>query len=86
MPVLANPQPMTTFDPSKVALLHESVNDEVIEWNPERADEWHRATHPHRESVHWNGLIFDAWSEVQPGAVHPSPTPGVDDSLLSYGP
>jgi hypothetical protein len=85
MPTLANPQPMTAFDPSKVALLHESVNDQVMEWNPERADEWRWAAHPHCESVHWNGYVFDAWSELQPGAVRPSPTPSAEDSPSLFG-
>jgi hypothetical protein len=65
---------MTTFDPSKAALLHEIANDAVIEWNPEHADLWPNAAH-----------LFDAWGEVEPGAVHPTPLPD-DETLLPYGP
>ena len=35
----SNPQPMGSFDPSKAAYLHESLNDYVIVWNPACAAE-----------------------------------------------
>jgi hypothetical protein len=73
MAALTDPQPMATFDPSKAALLHEIANDEVIEWSPDRAHMWHEIA-----------PLFDAWSDVHPGAVHPAPNPE-DESLLPYG-
>jgi hypothetical protein len=62
MPTLANPQPMLTFDPSKAALLHEKINDEVMVWNPECARDWRRTADQHPDGVRWNGFVFDAWS------------------------
>jgi hypothetical protein len=64
MTAIADPRPMTTFDPSKAALLHESLNDDVMGWDPERADDWRRTSDSHPEGVHWNGYIFDAWGTV----------------------
>jgi len=60
-PTLADPQPMLTFDPSKPALLHEMLNDEVMAWDPRCARDWRRTADQHPEGVHWNGFFFDAW-------------------------
>ncbi len=61
MTALRDPRPMGTFDPSTAAYLHESLNDHVVVWNPECADDWHKTATPHDEGVDWNGCIFDAW-------------------------
>ena len=29
------PQPMSTFDPSRPALVHDVMNDKMVRWNPE---------------------------------------------------
>jgi hypothetical protein len=46
MTALRDPRPMSSFDPSKSALLHESLNDRVMAWDPECADDWRPAS-PH---------------------------------------
>jgi len=67
MPTIADPQPISTFDPSRAALLHETLNDQAMAWDPERADDWRRTADPHEEGVHWDGYIFDAWgTEIVP--------------------
>ena len=60
---------MGSFDPSKAAYLHESLNDYVIVWTPACAADWLKTAVPHDEGVHWNGYIFDAWgTEVTIGS------------------
>ena len=73
---LRHPRAMADFDPSKAALLHESLNDHFVLWDPRRADDWRRSAKPHSDGlVHWDGYVFDAWSPemaLAPDAVKPS--------------
>ena len=59
MTKLPHPQPMSSFDPSRAALLHERRHGQVMVWDPECAEEWRRKAVRHAESVHWKGYIFD---------------------------
>jgi hypothetical protein len=51
-------RPMSEFDPSKPALVHDQLNDETFEWQPERweanfrqyAEQWRPGV------VNWDGL------------------------------
>jgi hypothetical protein len=36
MPVSEDLRPMSEFDPSKPAMVHDRLNDEMFEWMPER--------------------------------------------------
>jgi hypothetical protein len=37
--------PMSEFDPSKPALVHDKLNDQVIDWEPERHGKDYKAGH-----------------------------------------
>ena len=53
---------MADFNPSKSALLHESLNDQFMLWDPRRADDWRQSAKPHPGGlVHWDGYVFDGW-------------------------
>jgi hypothetical protein len=56
---------MEEFDPSKPALLHDGLNDEVIPWIVEEyAHRWKQMAEPHDESVIlWNEVLLDGWCE-----------------------
>ena len=58
---LVDPRPMSSFDPSKVALLHDNQKDWVIVWDPEMAEDWRRTANSHHEGIQWDGYVFDAW-------------------------
>jgi len=40
MPMLSNPRPIDTLDPTKPALVHDHLNDKIIRWKPEWASAW----------------------------------------------
>ncbi len=58
-------RPMSQFDPSKPAVLHDDLNDKMIAWTGEQADHWHRYAHPHDDGgiIEWDGLLIDGWVE-----------------------
>ena len=62
MMVLRDPRPMSAFDPSRAALLHDNLQDQVLVWSPDRAEDWRCNARPDDDGVHWNGYVFDAWS------------------------
>lgn len=56
-------RPMSEFDPSRPAVLHDAVNDIEIEWSGD-ADEWRRVTLQHTENViSFDGYLIDRWRE-----------------------
>ena len=56
-------RPMSEFDPSKPAILHDKLNDKEIEWSGD-ADEWRRCAVQHTESViSFDGYLIDRWRE-----------------------
>ncbi len=64
MPDLPNPQPMSTFDPSQPADVHDQLNDRVFRWKPEWASTWlYRSDHA-PGVVEWEGLLLDGWAPV----------------------
>lgn len=59
-------RPMSEFDPSKPALVHDQLSDQVIEWEPERhGRDWHQGGHVDRQDgvIEWDGLRLDGWME-----------------------
>ena len=45
-------RPMSEFDPSKPALVHDQLNDDTFEWLPEKYREhYERYAHEHRPGV-----------------------------------
>jgi hypothetical protein len=55
---------MATFDPSKPLLVHDGVNDQVINWKPELYQQ-HYDRYAHREFnpgvTEWDGLLLEGW-------------------------
>lgn len=59
-------RPMAGFDPSKPALLHDKLNDEVIHWQPERYQRHYEAFAMPLDSgmVEWDARLLDGWMEL----------------------
>lgn len=57
--------PMADFDPSKVALVDDKLNDRVIDWQPERYQRHYEAFAMTFDpgTIEWNGLLLDGWRE-----------------------
>ena len=58
-------RPMLAFDPSKPGQqVHDKLNDQVIEWQPERHGKDYQAGHRDLGAgvVEWDGLLLDGWS------------------------
>ena len=56
---------MSEFDPSKPAVLHDSLNDKMIPWiGDDEAHYRERALNQKDGTVHWDGLILDGWVEA----------------------
>jgi len=60
--MMNDPQPISTFDPSKSALLHDCRTDCVLIWHPGNAEEWRNTARPHPQGVQSNGYVFDTWA------------------------
>ncbi len=59
-------RPMSEFDPTKPARVHDELNDQWIEWEPLWAatfenEPWSSAN-PHL--VEWDGLLLDGWEPM----------------------
>jgi hypothetical protein len=55
---------MSDFDPSKRVLVHDRLNDQMIEWEPELYQEhYDRYAHPDFSPgvTEWDGLLLDGW-------------------------
>lgn len=61
-------RPMSEFDPSQPAVLHDSLNGKIIPWTGEDQDRWRRFAKPHAEGViAWEGHLIDGWGNVLGG-------------------
>src|SRR4029450_9408033 len=56
-------RPMSEFDPSKPALVHDRLNDQTIDWEPERHGTDYKAGHRNFGDgvIEWDGLLLDRW-------------------------
>jgi hypothetical protein len=59
-------RPMSEFDPTRPALVHDELNDNTFEWKPECADSYQDALDDSRRwgsdgKVSWDGLSLDGW-------------------------
>jgi hypothetical protein len=56
--------PMSTFDPSKPAMVHDRLNDRTFEWTPEtmQANDEQYAEPFASEIIGSDGLLLDGWS------------------------
>jgi hypothetical protein len=62
------PRPMSEFDPSQPAILHDALNDVFIEWTGEHQDSFTIfARHQPDGTVEWDGRVLDGWGNVLRG-------------------
>jgi len=60
--------PMKDFDPGEPAILHDTVNDCIVTWDWERADDFRKnAVYDAEGRVAWDGHVFDGWGNVLGG-------------------
>ncbi len=60
--------PMSEFDPSQPAILHDCRNDEIITWTGERHDHYVKTATPRPDgTVEYDGCSFDGWGNVLGG-------------------
>ncbi|MCA6113576.1 hypothetical protein J6524_01345 [Bradyrhizobium sp. WSM 1738] len=60
--------PMTGFDPSEPAILHDLATDRIITWTGDQADDFRRASRPRDDgTVAWKEYVFDGWGNVLGG-------------------
>ena len=55
--------PMQTFDPNVVCRVHDSPNDQLIDWLPEWATNYreYASEHDGPSVVSWDGLLLHGW-------------------------
>lgn len=57
-------KPMNTFDPSKPALLHDQLNDDMVPWTGEELVGWQKYAKRRSDGViEWDGCLIDGWCE-----------------------
>ena len=55
-------RPMSAFDPTRRAFVHDNLNKRAIEWKPEWASHYRKcALIQPNGTVEWDGLILDGW-------------------------
>jgi hypothetical protein len=53
---------MTEFDPAQPALVHDRVNDQMMEWSPDWRDNYRKYARPDAPGVvAFDGLLLDGW-------------------------
>jgi len=60
-------RPMAEFDRSKPALVHDGLNDEVVDWKPELYQEhYDQYAHPEFNPgvTEWDGRLLEGWKPV----------------------
>jgi len=57
-------QPMATFNPDKLCIVHDKLNNTTIEWKPKWATDYRRYAQPYDspDVVAWDGLLLDGWN------------------------
>jgi hypothetical protein len=59
---------MDAFDPTEPAILYDRVSGTIITWTADQADDYRRASQPHRDgTVAWKAYVFDGWGNVLGG-------------------
>lgn len=55
-------RPMSEFDPGRSCLVHDQLNEQLIEWQTAWKEEYKRYAHDHAPGViDWYGLLLDGW-------------------------
>jgi hypothetical protein len=61
-------RPMKDFDPSQPAILHDVLNDSIVTWDWERAEDFRQtAIFDEGGRVAFDGMVFDGWGNVLGG-------------------
>jgi hypothetical protein len=61
-------RPMTDFDPSEPAVLHDSRTDCIVTWTGEDVAAYREEAISRPDgTVEWSGYIFDGWGNVLGG-------------------
>lgn len=63
-------RPMTEFDPTQPAIIHDATNDQLITWiaDPEQLANYRmNAEDTGDGTIRWEGLILDGWGNVLGG-------------------
>jgi len=63
-------KPMSSFDPTQPALLHDQLNEKMVPWSstPEEVKSWRQYANSHSEGlVEWDGLLLDGWCALRGG-------------------
>jgi hypothetical protein len=60
--------PMTGFDPSEPAILHDRATGQIVTWTGEEADNYRRTSRASGDgTVAWREYVFDGWGNVLGG-------------------
>ncbi|MCK1639154.1 hypothetical protein IVA95_16470 [Bradyrhizobium sp. 157] len=60
--------PMTGFNPSEPAVLHDRASDQIITWTGDEADDFRRSSRARDDgTVVWRQYVFDGWGNVMGG-------------------
>jgi hypothetical protein len=60
--------PMTGFNPSEPAVLHDRASDQIITWTGDEADDFRRSSRAGDDgTVVWRQYVFDGWGNVMGG-------------------
>ena len=59
-------RPMSEFDPSLPAMVHDRLNDQMFEWDPEEwREHYEQFAHAHAPGiVEWDGLLLYGWQPL----------------------
>ena len=57
---------MSEFDPTKPAMVHDQLNDQTFEWEPEKyRAHYERYAAPYGSGIiEWDGLLLDGWTPI----------------------
>jgi hypothetical protein len=60
--------PMSEFDPSQPAILHDRRSDTIVPWTGEHRDDYAVHATAHSDgAVEWKGMLLDGWGNVLGG-------------------
>jgi hypothetical protein len=66
--------PMSTFDPSKPAMVHDRLNDRTFQWKPKTMQanyEQYASPFGPPDVIAWDGLLLDGWLPRSKGGPRP---------------
>ena len=59
----SNLRAMSDFDPAKPSRVHDILNDETLDWDPEWAEHYRQYAQVNSPGViEWDGRLLDGWS------------------------